>query len=124
MPKNKKMYILYDLEASKEITGGAFYSGQDFDHELIVQLQQHALTFITKEEGANAQKVRSIPAPAGVASRAATRAATSPPRALVAREGLRSALASTTHTTSTSSPLPRASPAGHAQPPAACPAGA
>ena len=26
--KNKKLYILYDLEASKEITGGAFYSGQ------------------------------------------------------------------------------------------------
>ncbi|KAL1510457.1 hypothetical protein AB1Y20_006767 [Prymnesium parvum] len=55
--KNKKMYILYDLEASKEITGGAFYSGQDFDHELIIQLQQHALSFIAKEEGANAQKV-------------------------------------------------------------------
>ncbi|KAL3912547.1 MAG: hypothetical protein SGPRY_008304, partial [Prymnesium sp.] len=58
--KNKKMYILYDLEASKEITGGAFYSGQDFDHELIVQLQQHALGFIAKEEGANAQKVHNF----------------------------------------------------------------
>jgi hypothetical protein len=26
--KNKKMYLLYNLEASKEITGGTFYSGQ------------------------------------------------------------------------------------------------
>lgn len=59
--KNKKMYILYDLDASKEITGGAFYSGQDFDHELIQQLQQHALSFIAKEEGANVQKVAPRP---------------------------------------------------------------
>lgn len=64
--KQQKMYILYDMEASKEITGGTFYSGQDFDHELIGQLQQCALQFITKEDGANAQKVHNFIANCGL----------------------------------------------------------
>ena len=39
--KNKKLYMLYDVEAAKEVTGGAWYSeSQEFDHELISHLQQ------------------------------------------------------------------------------------
>ena len=36
--KNKKMYIVYGLEPSRELTGGSWYSGSEFDHELITQL--------------------------------------------------------------------------------------
>jgi DNA-directed RNA polymerase III subunit RPC6 len=57
MNKNKKMYLLYDLEASREITGGTFYSGQEFDHELIIRLQEAALAIIIREDSASAQKV-------------------------------------------------------------------
>jgi len=64
--KNKKMYILFDLEASREITGGTFYSGQDFDHELIVQLQKVALAYITKEDGASAEKLHGFIADSGL----------------------------------------------------------
>jgi DNA-directed RNA polymerase III subunit RPC6 len=57
MSKNKKVYLLYDLEASREITGGTFYSSQEFDHELIIRLQETAIAIITREDNASAQKV-------------------------------------------------------------------
>lgn len=63
---NKKMYILFELEASREITGGTFYSGQDFDHELIVQLQKVALAYITKEDGTSAEKLHGFIADSGL----------------------------------------------------------
>ncbi|KAG7343334.1 RNA polymerase Rpc34 subunit [Nitzschia inconspicua] len=37
--KSKKLYMLFDLEPSKEITGGVWYSGLDFDHEFIAELR-------------------------------------------------------------------------------------
>jgi len=55
--KNKKMYLLYNLEASKEITGGTFYSGQEFDHELVTQLQQASIAIITREDDTTVAKV-------------------------------------------------------------------
>jgi DNA-directed RNA polymerase III subunit RPC6 len=37
--KSKKLYMLFDLEPSKEITGGIWYSGLEFDHEFIAELR-------------------------------------------------------------------------------------
>jgi DNA-directed RNA polymerase III subunit RPC6 len=37
--KSKKLYMLFDLEPSKEITGGIWYSGLEFDHEFISELR-------------------------------------------------------------------------------------
>lgn len=37
--KSKKIFMLFDLEPSKEITGGVWYSGLEFDHEFIAELR-------------------------------------------------------------------------------------
>ena len=56
--KNKKLYMLIEMEPSNEVTGGAWYSdAQEFDHELIQHLQQQSINFIAREEGATAQQV-------------------------------------------------------------------
>jgi len=56
--KNKVLYMLADIEASKEVTGGAFYSDtQKFDHELVEQLQTVALRYIASRERCTAKQV-------------------------------------------------------------------
>mmetsp|Transcript_87008 Transcript_87008/g.251312 ORF Transcript_87008/g.251312 Transcript_87008/m.251312 type:complete len:326 (+) Transcript_87008:378-1355(+) len=37
--KAKKLYMLYELVPSKELTGGVWYSGLEFDHEFISELR-------------------------------------------------------------------------------------
>ncbi|GAX17733.1 DNA-directed RNA polymerase III subunit RPC6 [Fistulifera solaris] len=37
--KSKKLYMLYDLQPSKELTGGVWYSNLEFDHEFISKLR-------------------------------------------------------------------------------------
>jgi len=44
--KNRKVYMLYELEPSKELTGGAWYTEQEFDAEFIEVLRDHCLKFI------------------------------------------------------------------------------
>ncbi len=36
--KSKKLYMLYDVMPAKEITGGPWYSDQEFDHEFVNEL--------------------------------------------------------------------------------------
>jgi len=49
--KNKKIYMLFELEPGKEITGGTWYSDQqEFDHELIQQLREAAMLYIGKHQ--------------------------------------------------------------------------
>ena len=55
--KNKKMYIVHGLEPSRELTGGSWYSGSEFDHELIRMLQQVTIQYIQKEEKATGTQV-------------------------------------------------------------------
>eukprot|EP00163_Fabomonas_tropica_P024147 TRINITY_DN4176_c0_g1_i4.p1 TRINITY_DN4176_c0_g1~~TRINITY_DN4176_c0_g1_i4.p1 ORF type:complete len:287 (+),score=29.92 TRINITY_DN4176_c0_g1_i4:104-964(+) len=45
--KNKKVYMLYDIEPSREVTGGAWYNEQEFDTEFIETLRQVCLSFVT-----------------------------------------------------------------------------
>lgn len=47
---SKKFYMLYDLEPAREITGGAWYTDQDYDSEFIQVLQTQCFKFI-KQEG-------------------------------------------------------------------------
>ena len=58
--KNKKMYLLVGLEPTREITGGSFYSGVDFDHELIRVLAQSGLAYIQRKEKATAGEVHAF----------------------------------------------------------------
>ena len=64
--KNKKMYLLYGLEPTREITGGSFYSGVEFDHELIRVLAKAALAFIQKQEKATAAQVHAFISESGL----------------------------------------------------------
>jgi len=44
--KNKRLYMLAGIEPSRQITGGAWYSEQEFDSEYINVLSQTCLAFI------------------------------------------------------------------------------
>ena len=44
--RNRKVYMLYDLEPSREITGGAWYTEHEFDAEYIQCLQETCFQFI------------------------------------------------------------------------------
>ena len=39
--KSKKLYVLFDVEPAKEITGGPWYSDQEFDHEFVAALGEY-----------------------------------------------------------------------------------
>jgi DNA-directed RNA polymerase III subunit RPC6 len=36
--KSKKLYMIYEASPAKEITGGPWYSDQEFDHEFVLAL--------------------------------------------------------------------------------------
>ncbi|OQR96501.1 DNA-directed RNA polymerase III subunit RPC6 [Achlya hypogyna] len=44
--KNKKLYMLYDLVPSRDITGGPWYNEQEFDHDFIDTLSNFVCQFI------------------------------------------------------------------------------
>jgi DNA-directed RNA polymerase III subunit RPC6 len=46
--KAKKLYMLYELSPSKEITGGVWYSGLEFDHEFISELRTFVIQCVKK----------------------------------------------------------------------------
>lgn len=50
--KNKKVYMLYELEPSKELTGGAWYTDQQFDAEF---------TEILTQGVSERKRIRSVP---------------------------------------------------------------
>jgi DNA-directed RNA polymerase III subunit RPC6 len=44
--KSKKLYMLFDMVPSKEITGGPWYTEQEFDHEFVDELCNYIVSFI------------------------------------------------------------------------------
>lgn len=46
--KSKKLYMLYDLTPSKQLTGGVWYSDLEFDHEFISKMRSFLLFSIRK----------------------------------------------------------------------------
>eukprot|EP00271_Cylindrocystis_brebissonii_P005068 TRINITY_DN17008_c0_g2_i1.p1 TRINITY_DN17008_c0_g2~~TRINITY_DN17008_c0_g2_i1.p1 ORF type:complete len:210 (-),score=47.15 TRINITY_DN17008_c0_g2_i1:119-748(-) len=55
--KNRKVYMLAELEPSREITGGAWYSDQEFDSEFIGVLREQILEYIRKEAPVTLEQV-------------------------------------------------------------------
>lgn len=56
--KNKKVYMLADLEPSREITGGAWYNEKnELNKELIVALQDATLQFIVQKKFASTDNI-------------------------------------------------------------------
>ena len=46
--KTKKLYMLYDLLPSKEITGGSWYTEGEFDHEFIAELRNFIIMCVRR----------------------------------------------------------------------------
>jgi DNA-directed RNA polymerase III subunit RPC6 len=44
--KSKKLYMLYDVEPAKEVTGGPWYTDQEFDHEFIEELCNFIVRYV------------------------------------------------------------------------------
>ncbi len=42
----KKVYMLYNLEPDRTVTGGAWYSDQDFESEFVEVLNQQCYKFL------------------------------------------------------------------------------
>jgi hypothetical protein len=42
----KKVYMLYDVEPAQSVTGGAWYSDQDFESEFVEVLNQQCFKFL------------------------------------------------------------------------------
>jgi DNA-directed RNA polymerase III subunit RPC6 len=54
--KQKKLYMLYELNPAKEITGGAWYTDMEFDHEFIHEIRTfilHCIKSIKNGQGAS-----------------------------------------------------------------------
>mmetsp|Transcript_25275 Transcript_25275/g.29220 ORF Transcript_25275/g.29220 Transcript_25275/m.29220 type:complete len:322 (-) Transcript_25275:80-1045(-) len=49
--KAKKLYMLFELTPSKEITGGVWYSGLEFDHEFISELRTFVMHCVRRLNG-------------------------------------------------------------------------
>jgi DNA-directed RNA polymerase III subunit RPC6 len=49
--KAKKLYMLYELTPSKELTGGVWYSGLEFDHEFISELRTFVMHCVRRLNG-------------------------------------------------------------------------
>jgi DNA-directed RNA polymerase III subunit RPC6 len=60
--KSKKLYMVYDMVPAKEITGGPWYSDQEFDHSFVDALGDIIVTIVKKGNIVDlptiAQKVR------------------------------------------------------------------
>mmetsp|Transcript_12258 Transcript_12258/g.18570 ORF Transcript_12258/g.18570 Transcript_12258/m.18570 type:complete len:293 (+) Transcript_12258:48-926(+) len=47
--KSKKLYMLYDTVPAKDITGGPWYTDQEFDHEFVDELARFIVQFVSSE---------------------------------------------------------------------------
>lgn len=58
--KAKKLYMLYDLVPSKELTGGVWYSDLEFDHEFISELRNFILHCVRRLNGGRGVTVAEV----------------------------------------------------------------
>lgn len=65
--KSRKLYMLYDLAPSKEITGGPWYTELEFDHEFINELRNFILMCVRRMNGGKGVTMEDIGAKMKVA---------------------------------------------------------
>jgi DNA-directed RNA polymerase III subunit RPC6 len=58
--KAKKLYMLYDLQPAKEITGGPWYTELEFDHEFVSELRTFVLLCVEKINGGKGVALKEI----------------------------------------------------------------
>lgn len=55
--KNRLVYMLANLEPNREITGGPWYSDQEFDEEFVKQLQDHIKGMVERQGSADVHAI-------------------------------------------------------------------
>lgn len=58
--KSKKLYMLYELEPSTELTGGIWYSDLEFDHGFITELRTFLMHCVRKINSGNGVTIKEI----------------------------------------------------------------
>jgi DNA-directed RNA polymerase III subunit RPC6 len=60
--KSKKLYVLYDVVPAKSVTGGPWYSDQEFDHEFVAALSDFIVSAVDSagmmDQASIADKIR------------------------------------------------------------------
>ena len=64
--KSRKVYLIYEIEPSRELTGGAWYSDNELDEDLIRVLHEQCSLFITKQGFVTAEQVYQFISESGV----------------------------------------------------------
>ncbi|VWU48899.1 DNA-directed RNA polymerase III subunit RPC6, putative [Hepatocystis sp. ex Piliocolobus tephrosceles] len=55
--KNRKMYILYDLEASDKVIGGSFYTDGEFNQKVVDYIRENISFYLCNNNNANVTSV-------------------------------------------------------------------
>ena len=58
--KKNKLYMLYDLQPAKEITGGTWYTELEFDHEFVSELRAFVMLCVKKINGGKGVSLKEI----------------------------------------------------------------
>lgn len=53
----KKVYMLYNLQPDRSVTGGAWYSDQDFESEFVEVLNQQCFKFLQSKVRASTESI-------------------------------------------------------------------
>lgn len=53
----KKVYMLYNLQPDRSVTGGAWYSDQDFESEFVEVLNQQCFKFLQSKVSASTESI-------------------------------------------------------------------
>eukprot|EP01083_Nonionella_stella_P077245 210822_1 len=48
--RNRKMYMLFDLDPARDVTGGAYYNGSDFDEKLVQNVYDSCQNYISSSQ--------------------------------------------------------------------------
>lgn len=55
--KSKKLYVLFDVVPAKSVTGGPWYSDQEFDHEFVSELSSFIVQMVHAEKMMDLQAI-------------------------------------------------------------------
>ena len=66
--KSKKLYMLFDVIPAKEITGGPWYTDQEFDSEFVDHLRDHIVEVVRHRNTADLNEINSDVISSGISS--------------------------------------------------------
>ena len=66
--KSKKLYMLYDVIPAKEITGGPWYTDQEFDSEFVDHLRDHIVEVVRHRKMADLNEINADVISSGISS--------------------------------------------------------